>query len=227
LKFGLLPPEALPVAAMQDSTYVLGFDTSVAHCAAALVLGERLLVCRIEPMEKGQAERLMVLLSEVLAEAGISFRDLGAIGVGIGPGNFTGVRISVAAARGLALGLGIPAIGVSGFEAARFGLPEATVATLDARRDALWIDGAGISPQITTVADLPEGLAGRDVVGHRADEVVAMTGGDARAPVVPLPVAIARIAAMRCSSPQPRPAPLYLRAANAALPTDPPLVILP
>ena len=55
----------------------------------------------------------MPLLEDVLAEAGIGWRDLAAIGVGTGPGNFTGVRISVAAARGLALGLGIPAIGVT------------------------------------------------------------------------------------------------------------------
>lgn len=212
---------------MQGSTHVLGFDTSVAHCAAAVIFGERLLACRIEPMEKGQAERLMVLLAEVLAEAGIGFGELGAIGVGTGPGNFTGIRISVAAARGLALGLGIPAIGVSSFEAARFGLPEETVATLDARREAIWIDGAGIVPQIATLDDFPGGLAGRDVVGHRSDEVAAITGGSARAPIMPLPVAIARIAALRRESPQPRPAPLYLRAAEAALPADAPLVILP
>ena len=55
-------------------------------------------------MEKGQAERLMPMLAEMLAEAGVGFGDLARIGVGTGPGNFTGVRISVAAARGLALG---------------------------------------------------------------------------------------------------------------------------
>lgn len=69
-------------------------------------------------MAKGQAERLFPLLEEVLAEAGLSWSDLDAIGVGIGPGNFTGVRISVAAARGLSLSLGIPAAGVSATEAA-------------------------------------------------------------------------------------------------------------
>ena len=65
-------------------------------------------------MDKGQAERLMPLLEEVLAEGGIGWADLTALAVGTGPGNFTGVRIAVAAARGLALGLGIPAIGVTG-----------------------------------------------------------------------------------------------------------------
>ena len=103
---------------MPDPLRVLGFDTSAAHCAAAVVCGDRVLAERAEPMTKGQAERLFPLLEELLAEAGLAWSDLDAIGVGVGPGNFTGVRISVAAARGLALSLGIPAIGVSATEAA-------------------------------------------------------------------------------------------------------------
>ncbi|WP_444870364.1 tRNA (adenosine(37)-N6)-threonylcarbamoyltransferase complex dimerization subunit type 1 TsaB [Rhodobacter capsulatus] len=102
---------------MRSEPLVLGFDTSAAHCAAALVRGGTVLATRAEDMAKGQAERLMPLLEELLAEAGLGWHDLDALGVGTGPGNFTGVRISVAAARGLALGLGIPAVGVSVFEA--------------------------------------------------------------------------------------------------------------
>jgi tRNA threonylcarbamoyl adenosine modification protein YeaZ len=211
-----LPPEA----------YVLGFDTSAAHCAAALLCGDRLVVAVQEPMEKGQAERLMPLLEEMLAGAGIGWRDLAAIGVGTGPGNFTGVRIAVAAARGLALALGIPAIGVSGFEATGFGLPDDTVTLLDARREALWIAGAGIVPGLVTLETLPAGLEGRPLAGHRATEVAARTGGRVMAQVA-LPEAIARLAAAQAGTPQPRPVPLYLRGADAALPADPPPVILP
>ena len=87
---------------------ILGFDTSAAHCAAALLCGEQCLAARHEDMTRGQAERLMPLLEDLLAEAGASWRDLARIGVGIGPGNFTGVRIAVSAARGLALSLKIP-----------------------------------------------------------------------------------------------------------------------
>jgi tRNA threonylcarbamoyl adenosine modification protein YeaZ len=211
---------------MTGEAFVLGFDTSAAHCAAALVCGDRLLACRVEPMDKGQAERLMPLLQETLAGAGIGWRDLAAIGVGTGPGNFTGVRIAVAAARGLALALGRPAIGVSGFEATGHGLPPDTVTLLDARRDALWIAGAGIAPGQVTLQTLPAALAGRPVAGHRAAEVAALTGGRALAAMA-LPEAIARIAATRAATPQPRPAPLYMRGADAALPADPPPVILP
>jgi tRNA threonylcarbamoyladenosine biosynthesis protein TsaB len=211
-----LPPDAI----------VLGFDTSAAHCAAAVVSGHAVLAQRVEPMDKGQAERLMPLLAEVLAEAGVRYGDLAGIGVGTGPGNFTGVRISVAAARGLALGLGVPALGVTGFEALALDLPEDAVTLLDARRGALWLAGGGMAPQLVEMAGLP-GLAGCRVVGARAAEVAALTGAQAVAQPVPLAVAIARIAAARLGGAQPRPAPLYLRGPDAALPSDPPPVILP
>jgi tRNA threonylcarbamoyladenosine biosynthesis protein TsaB len=212
-----LPPE--PV--------VLAFDTSAAHCAAAVVSGDRILAQRVEQMDKGQAERLMPLLAEVLAEAQVTYAGLSAIGVGTGPGNFTGVRISVAAARGLALGLGIPAIGVTGFEALATGLPDDVVVLLDARRGALWVAGKGIDPQLMDPPHLPDGMTGRPVAGHRAQDVAAQTGGAVHLQPLPLAVAIARLAAERLGTAQPRPAPLYLRAADAALPSDPPPVILP
>jgi hypothetical protein len=100
------------------------------------------------------------------------------------------------------------------------------VTFLDARHDALWIAGAGIAPGQVTLQSLPEGLTGRPVAGHRADEVAALTAGRVLT-AVSLPEAIARIAAARVGTPQPRPAPLYLRGADAALPADPPPTILP
>ena len=212
---------------MPPEPVVLAFDTSAAHCAAAVVSGTRILAQRVEPMDKGQAERLMPLLAEVLAEAQVNYAGLSAIGVGTGPGNFTGVRISVAAARGLALGLGIPAIGISGFEALAAGLPDDVVTLLDARRGALWLAGTGIDPQLVEPPDLPDRITGRPVAGHRAEEVAAQTGGAVHLQPVPMAVAMARLAAGRLGTPQPRPAPVYLRAADAALPTEPPPVILP
>ncbi|MEM7753004.1 MAG: tRNA (adenosine(37)-N6)-threonylcarbamoyltransferase complex dimerization subunit type 1 TsaB [Pseudomonadota bacterium] len=98
---------------------ILAFDTSAAHCAAALLLGGKVVAERFEEMKRGQAERLFPMLDEVLWDVGAVWEELDAIGVGVGPGNFTGVRISVSAARGLALSLGIPAVGVSVFEVAQ------------------------------------------------------------------------------------------------------------
>ena len=212
---------------MPPDPLVLAFDTSAAHCAAAVVSGTHVLSQRAHAMEKGQAERLMPLLAEVLGEAGVGYSHLAGIGVGTGPGNFTGIRISVAAARGLALGLGIPAIGVTGFEAVGYGLPDDAVALLDARRGATWLAGGGLAAQLADADDLPGLLAGRSLTGHRADEIAALTGGTALVQPVPMAVAIALIAASRLGMEQPRPAPVYLRAADAALPTEPPPVILP
>ena len=65
-----MPPEA-----------ILAFDTSAAHCAAALLSGGRVFL-RTEAMDKGQAERLLPLLEELLAEGGIGWHDLAGIGVG-------------------------------------------------------------------------------------------------------------------------------------------------
>ena len=89
---------------MPSDPTILAFDTSAAHCAAALLRDGEIVTSCAEPMTRGQAERLMPLLHEVLALGGCTWADLDAIGVGIGPGNFTGIRISVSAARGLALG---------------------------------------------------------------------------------------------------------------------------
>lgn len=84
---------------------LLAFDTSAAHCAAVLVRGGRILAARVEAMDRGQAERLLPLLEDLLSEAGFGWPDLDGLAVVTGPGNFTGLRIAVAAARGLALGL--------------------------------------------------------------------------------------------------------------------------
>jgi len=115
---------------MASDPLILAFDTSAAHCAAALLSGDRIVISTAEEMTRGQAERLMPLLQELLAEAGFTWQDLSALGVGVGPGNFTGIRIAVSAARGLALGLDVPAVGVSGCEARAYLAPVDTSITI-------------------------------------------------------------------------------------------------
>ncbi|MDA0362095.1 MAG: tRNA (adenosine(37)-N6)-threonylcarbamoyltransferase complex dimerization subunit type 1 TsaB [Proteobacteria bacterium] len=101
---------------MQSKLNLLGFDTSAAHCAAALLKGGFLAEETFLPMQKGQAENLIPILESLLKSTYTSWTDLDGIAVGTGPGNFTGIRISVSAARGLALSLKIPVIGVSNFQ---------------------------------------------------------------------------------------------------------------
>jgi tRNA threonylcarbamoyl adenosine modification protein YeaZ len=201
---------------------VLAFDTSAAHCAAALLLPDGRVLTRLEPMEKGQAERLMPLLEELLREAGLGWSDLTRLAVGTGPGNFTGVRISVAAARGLALGLGIPAVGITRLEALAYGLPRPITVVEDARRGEVYVQGFGTE---TSEALLLDGSDLAHVV--ETAHVTGSAAGPAALPAaVPLAEAMARLAAAR-ALPQPRPAPFYLRGADAAPPSDPPPVILP
>lgn len=96
---------------------ILGLDTSFASCSAAVVLGAgtagQRVIGRLEPMARGQAERVLPMVGEVLAEAGVARADIDAVAVTVGPGSFTGTRIGIAAATGLALGLGVPVLGVS------------------------------------------------------------------------------------------------------------------
>lgn len=203
---------------MQAPPSILAFDTSAAQCAAALLCGDRLIL-KAEDMQKGQAERLLPLLEELLAEAGLDWGDLTALAVGTGPGNFTGVRIAVAAARGLALALGIPAIGITRLEALAFGLPRPVSVVEDARRGEVYV-------QTFAVDEVGKArLADAGCMGDLADLRVGSGVGIAAA--MPLTEAMARLAAGRLGLVHPRPAPFYLRGADAAPPTDPPPVILP
>lgn len=224
---------------------VLAFDTSGLWCAAALEWGTGQL-WRHEPMQKGQAERLMPMLEEMLAEAGLRWGDLRLIGVGVGPGNFTGIRIAVSAARGLALGLGIPAISVTGFELFQLGFSYAGRAMLSLpapRGDAYVQTFLGGKP-ITPAMVLTPGVRRDDlrqpnlmVFGHRAEEIARPFGAqwDQTEPLTEYPEAIAtNIAHIARNKLQTaggkwsdRPAPFYVRGADAAPPSDPPPVILP
>ncbi|MCC1492847.1 tRNA (adenosine(37)-N6)-threonylcarbamoyltransferase complex dimerization subunit type 1 TsaB [Cognatishimia sp. F0-27] len=173
---------------------ILAFDTSGPYCAAALLGSDGTVVASAsEDMTRGQAERLFPMLDALLHEAGADWSDLTRIGVGIGPGNFTGIRISVSAARGLALGLGIPAIGVSSFEAIHHTNPQA-IAAVPAPRDQAYLCAPGDTPRLVPLADATA----------------------AHLPPAPaqLAASIARVAQHK--STDQRPAPLYIRQADAA-----------
>ena len=207
---------------MNPQITILAFDTSAAHCAAALLCKGQI-TTYFEEMQKGQAERLIPMLEQVLAGQNIGWSDLNALAVGTGPGNFTGVRIAVAAARGLALGLAIPAIGVTRLQALAYGLPRPITVIEDARRDAVYVQGFDDEPQTARLAD-------RSSIGEVYPNLTGSAAGPSAIPAaMPLAEAILRIALARLAqqTAHPRPAPFYLRGADAAPPSDPPPVILP
>lgn len=172
----------------------LGFDTSAAHCATALLSGDQIIAARSEDMTRGQAERLMPLLEEMLASQGVAWRDLSRIGVGVGPGNFTGIRISVSLARGLALSLGIPAIGVNTLDAI-CAEPTLGTACVPAPRGQAYVQSAADGPRLVSLADI-------------ANPVFPPAPAD-------LAYAIARLTAQAPDN-GPPPTPLYVRPADAA-----------
>ncbi len=128
---------------------ILALDTSMGACSAAVLSAEGdalRLHARQEAMARGHAEALMPMVAEVLGEAGIAARDIDLIAATLGPGSFTGVRIAIAAARGLALATharlyGTDSLSVMAREArARGDLLDGPFAVaVDARRGMLYL----------------------------------------------------------------------------------------
>ena len=211
---------------------VLGIDCSGASAGAALTRGGVVIASRAEVMTSGHAERLVPLIETLLDEARLTWRDLAAIGVGTGPGNFTGLRIAIAAARGLALALDVPAAGVGAFEVLAHGLPRPVLASVPAPRHGATlavVSDAGTSPPETAEAGaLPRTLtvpAGVTCVGHEAAALAEAIGGRACAPIHAPAEAAALIGADRARRGAARPAPAYVRPPAAAPAEAPPALL--
>ena len=93
---------------------ILAIDTSEQACSVALASGDTVIDSVSEIIGRGHAERLLPLIEERLTKAGLGYADFTRIAVTTGPGTFTGLRIGLAVARGLALQAGIPCIGMTG-----------------------------------------------------------------------------------------------------------------
>ena len=200
---------------------LLAIDTAADLCAACVLDTEAGEQGRcVLDIGKGHAERLMAVIDAALASAGTSHADLDAVAVAVGPGSFTGVRVGVAAARGLALALKIPAIGVTTLEAlarqARDADPSRRiVARIEAGRGQAYVaafSAAGaltFGPAALALADA-DALV-RDMGDDRGENALLATGKTADIAVY------ARLAAEalgRGDAPE-RPRPLYLRDADA------------
>lgn len=224
---------------------LLAFDTAQGALSAAVMEGEGVLASSFEPRTRGHAEALMPLLETMLAEAALGFADLDALAVTVGPGTFTGLRVGLAAARGLALARALPLVGVTTLDAvaepAGAEADEIAIALFDARRDEVYMQAFAptrghslvpLTPPLLVgldeaVAHLPEGKA--VLVGTGAELLAPRLEAAGRpfrlSPAKPQPdaqavgrIALARIAAQGLGAFRVAPEPLYIRAPDAKLP---------
>ena len=211
---------------------VLGLDTCLNACSVAVLDDERVVASAREVMARGHQEQLAPMAQAVMARAGLAFADLDRIAATVGPGSFTGLRVGVAFAKGLALALGKPTVGIGTLEALAAQTAQApglVFPAIDARRGQLYLqafeDGRALmAPDAVTaevaaarIAELSQGRpftlvgSGAALLADFAPSaaVVEAEGADARD--------VARIALARSPSPL---KPLYLRAPDAKLPAS-------
>jgi len=214
---------------------ILSIDTCLAASSVAILDGDTVRAARSEPMTRGHQERIAVIAREVAAEAGVTFVGLTRIAVTVGPGSFTGLRVGLSFAKGLATALSIPCVGVNTLEALAAsaprenGVPGFVAGALDAKMGQVYLqvfDGgtALMAPDALEVgvaaARLAELWSGgpATLVGSGAPLVAeVLPGATVLTPAFADPVAIARLAAAR-PVPTHSPRPLYLRAPYAVAP---------
>jgi tRNA threonylcarbamoyladenosine biosynthesis protein TsaB len=208
---------------------VLGLDTALGACSAAVLADGRPLAVLSEPMPRGHQERLALMVQEAMQEAALAFGALDRIGVTVGPGSFTGLRVGLAFAKGLGLALGKPVVGVGALEALAASEPGPflTVAAIDARRGQIYLQAFRDGQPMMAPDVLPvETAAARVAELHDGGEIVLVGSGApmleglvAGARVIPRaapdPLAVARLAQAKPLTPA---RPLYLRAPDAKLP---------
>ena len=221
---------------------ILGFDTATSACSAAVWEDGRIAARRFEPMSRGQSERLMPMVREVLSEAGADFPDLDLLAVTTGPGAFTGLRIGLAAARGMALAGDLACFGVTTLDAVAAGVSETerqkanVLVVLDSKRAEVYAQAfrSDLRPLSEEQALMPADLAALMANGEGDADRVLVAGDGAgqviqalkdkgieavlsTAPGVPDAATVAVIAAERWSSDQPAEPlrPLYLRPPDA------------
>lgn len=213
---------------------ILALETSSRRGSVALLEDQRLVACLEHEQPNSHAERLLPMVEQLLTEAGWPKSSIDRLGVGVGPGSFTGLRVGIALAEGLSVGLDRPLCGVGSLWAMAFGAlaerPGPCCALLDARRDELFVAVYQAecvlvcAPLALPTQELPAFLdkfAVVSVVGEVARELphgrVALAG-----PTLDLPHArwVGALAAHLSEAEFP-PEPQYVRGIGATLPNLP------
>jgi tRNA threonylcarbamoyladenosine biosynthesis protein TsaB len=221
---------------------VLAFDSAGSGCSAVVVRGDALLAIEHIAGLHGQAEALMPMIDTAMCKAGTGPVQLDCVATTVGPGSFTGIRIGLAAARGIALATGARLIGVSSFEAvAAVGLPQGEPAcyllvALESRREDLFIQlfEPSLNPTLQPAAVLPAALS--DTVHSAIGSAPLLIAGDAAgraallladrpdtaclesSALVAVGVARAALSSLRLGGPGAPARPLYLRAPGVTVP---------
>ncbi len=205
---------------------ILSLDTCLGACSVAVLADGVELATLSEPMTRGHQERLAPMADEAMRVAGLPFSALDRIGVTVGPGSFTGLRVGLAFAKGLALALDRPCVGVGCLEALAAGLagPGHRASVIDAGRGRVFLqvfDGevsisAPDSLEIATAAARLAELSQTGELTLTGPGASLLSGviGSARLveQAAPSPAIVARLAATAALTP---PRPLYLRAPDA------------
>ncbi|AQZ66872.1 TsaB protein, required for threonylcarbamoyladenosine (t(6)A) formation in tRNA [[Actinomadura] parvosata subsp. kistnae] len=208
---------------------VLAFDTATPAVTAALHDGRRVLAESTTIDARRHGELLVPTIQTVLAEAGVPLREVTAIVAGSGPGPYTGLRVGLMTAQGLATTLGVPAYGICTLDAVAYGsgLSEQFLAATDARRkEVFWARYTdhrtrAEGPFVDRPADVP--VSGLPVVGAGAQLYPDLLGGGRDLPLYPYAGALAALAAERLAAgvPLDPPRPIYLRRPDAVVPGAP------
>ncbi len=213
---------------------VLAIDTALEACSVAILDTDRsgVRVHESVPMQRGHAEALMPLIARVLDRAQLAFAALDRVAVTTGPGSFTGLRVGIAAARGIALAAGKPAIGLSTLAAfaAPFIAADGTlpvVVAIDARHDQVYLQVFGpggrtvVAPRVVPLREAlhVSATTAPRITGTAANKLAALWPAGERAPTVEQRSApniewVARLGAAATDTGTP-PKPLYLRAPDA------------
>ena len=213
---------------------VLAIDTALEACSAAVLdTGGGITASESVALTRGHAETLMPLIARVMNSAGIEFAQLDRIAVTTGPGSFTGLRVGISAARGIALAAGKPAVGLSTLAALAAPLIATddgtqVVAAIDARHEHIYLQVFGVNgrtlvgPRVASLRDAARAAmaAPARIVGSAADKMAAAWPKGAEPPLsveqraAPDIEWIARLGAAATDGYSP-PKPLYLREPDA------------
>jgi tRNA threonylcarbamoyladenosine biosynthesis protein TsaB len=219
---------------------ILALESATAACSAAVWVDGAVVAAERAEMSRGHAEALLPMVHRVRAASGLAFTAFDRLAVTVGPGHFTGLRVGLAAARGLALATGRPLVGVTTLEAVAAAVPAAqrggsvVVVALESKRAEPYLQSfdSALAPRdppcARPVAAYAAGLVANDgpyiVVGDAADRLaIELLRHTARVSVIaalrhPDAAIVAALAAV-APVPAAAPAPLYIHPVETTTPS--------